>query len=352
MKKMLYILLIGSVALAAFWYFKSRGNGVYETNDEPEPAAYRTYQPIDAAYQRDGLSIVQVCVAEVSESASPNPIRAYQSVNDMTIIDCDAQRDEDTKGDTRYYRIDKEGQLVDSLYVRYDGYWTVLVDGFMLRTKDADAYFSTWPLNGDSSHRPIQAHNADFAMPAAALETAFLQAKTKSQYYFVRTYVSDGQFFSACYYCMDDSWHVLWKQTAQYQSEMDTESAIRYQQHLYESGEPAPYLPADVALQHFHPKEKIKYLHIIGGGSPATPAVGWRGTGFFSTTIADTAFLFRIPDIVIEKERHDGYKTRIYQVPEPLYGVRHINTTFYRSPFGFALYAPDAKHLYLIRRKT
>ncbi|MFD2969260.1 hypothetical protein [Sphingobacterium bambusae] len=352
MKKILYLLLIGCVALAAFWYVKSKDTGIYERNEEAEPAAYAMYPPIDTAYQLDGFSVTQVCVAEVNPSASPNPIRVYQSVNEQLIIDCDAQRDEDTKGDTRYYKIDKEGQLVDSLYVSYNGYWTVLVDGFLLSTKEEDAHFRTWPLNGDTTRQPVQVHNADFAMPAAELEAALQEAKENSQYYVVRTYVQEGTFSSACYYCIDDRWHVLWKRHREYQSETDAESAVRYEQELYRSGEPEPYLPADVTLEHVHPQEKIKYFHIIGGGAGGTAVVGWRGTGFFKTTIADSSFRFRMPHLVVEKERHDSYQTRVYQVLEPRSGVQHLNMHFYQSPLGFALYAPDGKHLYLIRRKT
>lgn len=340
------------VVLIIYLLFFKEDKGIYAENDAPIPSIYHSYQNVTKAYKSDTFEVEEVFNAKVNSSASPNPIRAYQSVQDNIIIACDARKDEDTKGDAVYFKINKKGIISDSLYVKDTGYWTVLIADFMVHTDEKDAYFTTWPIDGDTTRQLFVEHNNDLQMPEEELRGQLHKIKHKSLYYFVRTYVKGEHYFTATYFYADGRWQVLWQETANYQSIMDSEDPTRYQQEIYRSGEPDVSLDTAVTLKHFHRQDSIKYYHIIGGGASGTVKNEWRGMGFFDTQIGASTFNFSISDLVIERERYDGYKTRLYQVDEPKAAVKHVHTNFYHSPFGFALYAPRAKVLFIIRKKA
>lgn len=349
MKRMIFFVAIVLLASLGFWFIMKKNSGVYERNDEKIPSPYQAYQPVTPAYQGTDFSIEAICSTNISLSASPNPVKAYESVNDQIIINCARGDDETSKGDNQYYKIAGNGTITDSLYVKYSGFWTVLIDSFTVATKESEAYFTSWPLNGDTTRKRFRVYNADFSMPGPELEATWEKARRESQYHFVRAYVNNRVFTRALYYCKGGEWNTLWKKTPGYESERDSESAMRYQNDLYRSGDNDPTLQTDVQLEYFHQQDRIKYYHNIGGGAPATEAVGWRGTGFFKTTIDKKPFHFSIPDLVVEKERSDGFKTRLYGAKEPKSSVVLISTKFYHSPSGFALYAPDASKMYRIK---
>ncbi|AWK06653.1 hypothetical protein HYN56_21440 [Flavobacterium crocinum] len=348
MKKMILFIVIVVFVSVGIWYFKKKDTGIYEQNSEPIPSIYQTYQPISSAYRNSDFSVKEICSTDISLSASPNPIKAYQSVNGNLIIGCQRGNDDTTKGDKEYYKIDKNGLITDSIYVKYDGFWTVLIEGFMISTKQKEAYYTSWPSDGSTTQNKFQEHNADFAMPDEQLNIAQEKIRKESQYYFIRSYVEGNTFFNAFYYYINKQWNVLWQKTAVYQSEKDSENATRYQKELYYSGIGESNLEKDVELENFHKEDKIKYYHVIGGGAPVTQATGWRGTGFFKTSLGEKSFLFSVSKMVIEKEKFDGFQTRIYNVSEPKASVAAVGSKFYKSPFGFALYAPDARKMYLI----
>ncbi|WP_437920043.1 hypothetical protein [Sphingobacterium sp. LRF_L2] len=348
-KKLFFIGLIIAGLLIYLFFFRE-DKGIYENDNTAIPQQYQRYQSITAAYASETFKVDEVCRAKVNSSASSNPIRAYQSVQDQIIIDCNSEIDEDSKSDATYFKINKLGIITDSLHVKYGGYWTVLIDDFMLHTQEKLAYFTTWPMNGNTEHQPFIAYNTDFQMPEKELQIELARIKEESLYYFVRSYVGDHLYTVATYYYDAKGWQILWQKVARYQSESDSESASRYQQEIYRSGEPEPYMDAKVHIEYFHPQDRLKYFHVIGGGTPGFSKVDWRGIGFFRTEIDGEPFLFSISDLVIEKESHDRFRTRLYQVDEPKAAVKHINTNFYHSPFGFALYAPNAKILYVIKK--
>lgn len=352
MKKMILFIVVALFVVAGIWYFKKKDSGIYEKKQEPLPIVYQEYQPISSAYQHAAFSIKEICSTDISLSASPNPIKAYKSVNDNVIIGCQIGNNDANKGDKQYYKIDKNGLITDSLYVKYNGFWTVLIDGFMVSTQKEDAYYTSWPFDGSTTRQKFEEHNTDFVLTNEELNSAQETIRKESQYYFVRSYVDGNNYTTAFYYYLDKQWNVLWQKTAGYQSERDSESAMRYQKELYYSNIGESTLEKEVELQYFHEEDKIQYYHVIGGGAPATQAAGWRGTGFFKTMIGEKPFLFSVPKMVIEKEKYDGYETRIYTVSEPKAAVAPICSKFHTSPFGFALYAPDAKKMYLINSLT
>lgn len=354
MNKKILFLIIGSiiVLLVIYILFFKEDKGIYAENDAPIPTRFQTYQNVTAAYQSDNFEVEEIFTAQINSSASPNPIRAYQSVGENIIIDCDARKDDDTKGDAVYIKINKKGLITDSLYIKYTGYWSVLIDGFMVHTDEKDAYFTTWPMDGDTTRHAFVGHNLDLQMSPKALDSQLHKIKQESIYYFIRSYVHDKRYFTATYYYIADKWQVIWQEISGYQSIRDSEDPTRYQNEIYRSGAAGVYLDTAVTLKHFHPKDSIKYFHIIGGGSPATPENNWRGIGFFEIKIDHDIFPFSISDLIIEKESYDGFKTRLYQVHEPKDGVKHVHTNFYQSPYGYVLYAPRAKVLYIIRKKT
>lgn len=351
MKKMyLAFAIILVLAVAAYYLFKQE-KLIVERNKEPLNTAYNQYQQVNESYHSNDFLVEKLCRVTVSGAASPNPIRIFLSVKDQLIIDADARVDDDTKADTRYYKIDKNGSVIDSLYDAYQGYWGQFIDDFMVFTSEKDDYYTTWPVNGDTTKHVIQDVNKSLTWDNDQIEDKIKDVKQNGQYYFFSAFVRDSKYYRKLYFYTEKKWQVLWQKMDEYTNVPDSESASRYRKDAFRTGEGDFELAKNVSLVYFYPEDKIKYYHIIGGGSGGFSEYNWRGKAFFKTTIAGKNFEFMQPNIVLEKEKHDGFKTRLYIVDEPGDAVKIFRAAFYFSPNGFAFYAPNPKELLLIKTK-
>ncbi len=314
-------------------------------------ARYAVFQEINEQYKSGIFQVSLVAQVVVSSSASPNPIRIFSSVNDQLIIDCDATVDEATKNDNRYFKIDKKGKVTDSIYVAYNGYWGQFVEGFMVYTSDNNAYYNTWPLNGDTTRRKVIELNADLSWTDAKVEEMINKIKTTAEYWFFSSVANNSVWYRHTYFYADQKWQLLRQKMDGYTNVPDEESSTRYRKDVFRSGEVSFEIPKNVKLLYFHPEEKMKYYHIIGGGDGGFSTYHWRGQGFFETGIAGRNFEFMVPELVVEKEKHNEYKPSLYQVKEAGSSAELYNPAFYHSPNGFSFYAPNYRRLYLIKVK-
>ena len=324
---------------------------IIEHNDEPLAAKYAGFQEINEGYKSSVFEVSSVAKVVVSSAASPNPIRIFQSVNNQLIIDCDAKVNEDTKHDNRYYKLDTNGTVTDSIYIAYDGYWGNFIGRFIVYTKDKDAYYNTWPLNGDTTRRNLVELNADLAWDDENVEARIKAIKASAEYWFFSAVEDKSVWYRKTYFYQDKKWQILWQKTPGYVNVLDEEGPFRYRKDLFRTGEVDFDIPKNVKLLHFHQEEKMKYYHIIGGGDGGFSVYNWRGKGFFETKVAGRDFGFMVPKLVVEKERHHDYKPSLFTVEEPGSATDLYNPAFYHSPNGFSFYSPGAKELFLIRIK-
>ncbi|MDQ1141740.1 hypothetical protein [Pedobacter agri] len=324
---------------------------VLERNNEPVDSRYSAFQVIDEHYNSVIFEVKRVARVVVSSAASPNPIRIFPSVNHQLILDCDAKVDEDTKHDIRYYKIDQRGTVIDSIYVAYNGHWGQFINDFMVYTGDKNSYYNTWPLNGDTTGHKVVELNADLSWDADRVEAKIKVIKSAAKYYFFNSLSNENVWYRQCYFYADKKWQLLWQKMPGYTQIPDEESASRYRKDVFRSGEVSFEIPKDVKLLHFHPEEKMKYSHIIGGGDGGFSVYNWRGKGFFETTVADKNFQFMVTKLIVEKEKHNGYRPSLFTVEEAGAATNLYKPAFYHSSNGFSFYSPNAKELFLIKLK-
>jgi len=320
---------------------------VLERNETPLAPAYANFQELDEQYQSADFEVNLICEAQ----GYPNPIRVYPSINEQWIVRADAEKNEETKLDKIYYKISEDGTVIDTLFLKGSKYWPEFIENFMIFTSEDDAYYTTWPLNGDTTKQEFKVLNADLTWEAEKVENQIKDAKTNAQYWFIKDVRDQGKNYVKFHYYQDKKWQILWKQLKGYHSVRDSEIAGRYTKEIFRSGEYNSYLPENVTLLHFHPLEKMSYRHSIGGGDPGFSTINWRGKAFFSTKISGKDFQFFQPNIAIENEKFDGNKNRFFNVPGPGTSSTIFTPFFYIVPDSFAFYTSHRNTLYIIREK-
>lgn len=326
-------------------------DGIIERNNEPLDAAYANFEEINEKYHSDIFEVKLFCETEVTRSSSPNPIRIFPSVNDQLIVSCDAEKNDETQGDMLYYKVNSKGITEDTLHLSQNKYWPEFIDDFIIFTNDEKAYYTTWPQDGDTTTRAFKVLNEDLSWSGEKINQKIASAKKDGKYWFLKNVTRNDHYYMQFFFYQDEQWQMLWQEIPAYRSIDSSEDAGRYRDDVFWTGEQDPYLPENVTFLHFHPEEKLKYSHNIGGGSPGYSVKNWRGKAFFKTKIGDRNFNFFEPHIAVEKERFDDYKNRFYTVLEANYSALHFRPTFYISPHGFAFYSSNSQSMYLIRKK-
>lgn len=351
MKKMwIWISAILLIAVG-FYVFLSTGKLIKERNNQPLDPNYTAFQEINGAYNSSIFDVKLIAEVVVNSSASPNPIRIFPSVNHQLILECDAKVDDETKFDYRYYKIDSTGTIADSIYVSYSDYWVQFIDDFMVYTSDKNAYYTTWPLNGDTTKHRLVELNTDLNWPDEKVESRISEIKKGAKYWFFNSFGDDRVWYRKVYFYADQKWQLLWQKMPSYTSVPDEESGNRYREDAFRSGEVGFEIPKNVRLLYFYPEEKMKYYHIIGGGAGGFSVYNWRGQGFFETNVGGKNFGFKVPKLVVEKEKHNGFKPSLYTVSEAGGSAELYNPAFYHSPNGFSFYSPNSQQLFMIKTK-
>lgn len=326
-------------------------DGIVEHNKKPLASEYENFQEINEHYHSDNFEVKLFCETQVSSSSSPNPIRIFPSVNNQLIISCDAEKNEATQGDMLYYKIKSNGTVEDTLHLSQNEYWPEFIDGFMVFTNNEKAFYTTWPQNGDTTRLMVNVLNADLSWSEEQVYQKIETVKKDCTYWFFENVTNNEHYYRQFFFYQDKQWQMVWQKLPEYRSLDSSETANRYRNNVFRTGEEDPYLPENVTFLHFHPEEKLKYSHNIGGGNPGFSVTNWRGKAFFKTKIGDRDFNFFVPHIAVEKEKFDGFKDRFYTVLAASYPARTFRPSFYISPNGFAFYSSNSQNMYIIRKK-
>ncbi|SOD18334.1 hypothetical protein [Pedobacter xixiisoli] len=321
---------------------------ILERNEKPLSAAYANFQELDEKYKSEDFEVKLICEAE----GYPNPIHVFPSVNKQWIIRADAGKDEETKNDMIFYKLNSDGNLTDTIFTPYKGHWPELIGNFMIFTSAKDSYYNTWPLDGDTTKQTFKVLNTDLAWSAEKVEKQIKDAKLTAAYWFLKDVRENRAHYVQFYYYQDKQWQMLWQKLPGYHNVKDNETAARYTEEAFRTGEYNSYLPENVSFLHFHPLEKLSYRHNIGGGDPGFSTINWRGKAFFSTKIDGKDFLFFEPNVSVENERFDGNKNRFYSISGPGASSNIFTPFFYTVPNSYAFYTSNRNKLYLIKKKT
>ncbi|MFN0254961.1 hypothetical protein [Pedobacter ureilyticus] len=324
-----------------------KGDGIIERNEEPLSSAYTGFQELNENYRSADFEVK--LVAETN--SYPHPIRVYPSINNQYIIEADAKTSDETRGDYNFYKINSDGNLTDSLFVPNKGYWAEFIDDFMVFTSYDEAYYTTWPLNGDTTKQDFKVLNADFSWSDIKVKQQIEDAKANAKYWFFKDERDNGNNYMKLHFYQNQQWQILWQKVNGYQTTPDNESAGRYCVEVMRTGETDPYLAKNITYLHQHRLEKIKYSHNIGGGSPGFDVTNWRGKVFFKTKINGKDFQFFQPNIAVENEQFDGNINRFYSISAPNSSANIFTPLFYNTTNSYAFYTSDRNKLYLIRDK-
>lgn len=324
---------------------------IIERNEEPLASKYVNFQEINEQYDSDIFEVRLFCQAEVIRSAAPNPIRIFSSVNNQLIVSCDAEKNDETLGDMLYFKLGNDGTIIDTLYIKENEYWPFFIDDFIFFSNDDEAYYTTWPKDGDTTKHAIKNLNKDLQWSNEQVIEKIERMKKDSKYWFLNNVYGEPYRLQQFYFYHDDQWQVIWQVAPENNFLSSEEEPYKYTNYVFRSGEEDPYLSNNITFLHFHPEEKIIYGHAIGGGNPGYNVTNWRGKAFFKATIADQDFEFFAPNIAVEKEKFDNFKNRFYTANDPGYSALIFTPSFYISPNGFAFYSADSRQIYLIKKK-
>ena len=341
-----YLLLITSIT-SIFLSACNLGDGIMERNEEPLASAYTNFQELNENYRSADFEVKLICEAQ----GYPHPIRVFPSINEQWIIEADAEKSDETQGDYIFYKLNGAGNITDTLYLTYKGYWAELIDDFMVFTNYEEAYYTTWPLDGDTTKRDFKVLNADLSWSNIKVKQQIDDAKTNAKYWFFKDERDKGNNYMKFHFYQNKQWQILWQKVEGYQTTRDNESAGRYSVEVMRTGETDPYLAENITYLHHHRLEKLSYSHNIGGGSPGFDVTNWRGKAFFKTRVNDRDFHFFEANVAVENEQFDGNKNRFYIVSEPNGSANIFTPLFYKVPNSFAFYTSDRNKLYLIREK-
>lgn len=325
----------------------SFGDKVLERNDKPLAPAYTSFQEVDENYRSANVEVKLVCESQ----GYPHPIRVFSSVNEQWIVDADMETNEESQGERIFYKINENGIVIDTLLVNQTEYWPQFMGEFMVFTNYDQAYYTTWPLNGDTTKRNFKILNSELTWETAKLNQTIAAAKANASFWFYKNVTKNEIYYMQFFFYKDKQWQILWLKSPSYQSVNDNEEAARYQKEVLRTGDEDPYLPENVSFLHFHPLEKLNYSHNIGGGNPGFDVTNWRGKAFFKTKIGDKDFNYFVPNIAVEKESFDEYENRFYSVPEPGSSGLNFRSSIFLANDSLAFYSSHRTKLFMIRQR-
>ena len=347
-KKLLIVILIGTIVLALVFY-KAGINEKANLNESPLPEKYSGFQEIDENYKSEDFEVKLLCESFLKTPSSTNPIRIFPSLNGNLIVECDVAKDENSREDTDFYKIDKDGNVIDVFHFKYERHYPHFINEFIVFTDEKSAFFSTWPSDGNKAKTEIEVLNNDLNWDKNIVISKIEDIKKNSKYYFVE--FDNSKNISQYTYYKDNKWQLLLQKMPGYSQYSDEEKVYRYRKDIFQTGEPGYHLEGRTKFLYFYPEEKMKYFHYPGGGNASSKAENWRGKAFFKTLIGEKQFHFFVPKLVMEEEEHNNYKKNFYKLTKENYSVDNFKSAFYISEAGFAFYTDQAKKLYLITQK-
>jgi hypothetical protein len=149
---------------------------------EPLPTEFKAYQTLNTHYNADNYKVELLAKTETD---FPSPIRAFENGHGEMIVEATKVRNNVIIGDD-YLKLNKDGKVTDTLsLLSGDGFDKGFVGDFTLFISDtATPYYTTWPLNGDTTKRKIEILNNDLSWAEEKLTKTTRNILTTAKYTF------------------------------------------------------------------------------------------------------------------------------------------------------------------------
>ncbi len=322
------------------------------------PEELNEYSFLNTKFVSDKFEVV--LLSEVEYSMGPSPIRLFYSVNNQVILEQEVDS-KTTNGGERYFKLDKNANIIDSIYVASEGGEnTVFIREYMIHTTyEGVCDYTTWPLDGNKTPKKMTIVNQDLSWPDE--KTAQEQEKIirNADYYFYDvnhyTNTNDQEWsLQKLFYCMDGKWQILYRPFPKSISIDEQLNYTRYRDNFYYSsdGEQNDDEQKKFILKYYDKEQKLKYWHSIGGGNPGFSVNGWVGTGYFDILLLNDTLKIKRSNLIVEEDTPAIPKTRYYLSNGKDRSVSPFNINIFTdSAINFALYSTSKYEVYAIRKK-
>ncbi|MEO5911326.1 MAG: hypothetical protein ABIP95_10585 [Pelobium sp.] len=350
-----------SFLLALFGLQGCKGQGNKASQGEENkalPAEFNEYSFLNTKFESDKFEVV--LLSEVEYSMGPSPIRLFYSINDQVILEAE-KTSENTDGGVSYFKLDKNANTIDSIYVpRGGGESTSFIREYMVHTRyKGDCDYNTWPLDGDKTPKKMTIVNEDLSWPDEKTAEEQEKLEQKADYYFYDvnhyTNTNDQQWsLQKLFYCIDGKWQILYRPFPKSISIDSQLKSSRYRDNFYYSSddEQSDDAKQKFSLKYYDKQQKLKYGHSIGGGSSGFSVKGWVGTGYFDIPLLNDTLKVKQSNLIVEEATPAIPKTRYFLSNGNERSVSPFNINIFTDPvLNFALYSTSKYNVYAIRKK-
>ena len=338
---------------------KGQGNEVSQGEENKIlPAELNEYSILNTKFESDKFEVV--LLSKVDYSMGPSPIRLFYSVNDQVILESESDS-ETTNGGVNYFKLDKNANVIDSIYVpRGGGESTFFIREYMVHTRyDGDCNYNTWPLDGNKTPEKMTIINEDLSWPDEKTAEEEVKLLRKADYYFYdvthHTNTNDQQWsLQKQFYCIDGKWQILYRPFPKSIRIDEQLGYRRYRDNFYYSSDDNQYDDAqkNFSLKYYDKQKKLRYRHSIGGGNPGFSVDGWVGTGYFDIPLLNDTIKIKKSNLIVEEPTPAIPKTRYYLGHGKDQSVSPFNINIFTDPtLNFALYSTSKYDVYAIRKK-
>jgi len=325
--------------------------------ETPIPKAFEHYKTLNSKYEDEKYETI--LFVESHDYMAPSPIRMYWTINDQAVV-CVTRDFKEPEPGYHYYKLDVSGNVLHTLYVPYTGDRKVgLIGPYALHISSKEDYFyTTWPLNGDTTRQSIEILNRDLSWSADKLAQTYEAILRTGKYAFNEPVgqLGNGEpdfSLNRIFFFEDGKYKVLYKKMKGHASVPDFKKLYRAEDEFYNaSDDQSLKFIQNFQLKHFQQVEKLSYEHSIGGGSPSFSAKGWAGRAFFDLPLNKDTLKVRYDEIIVETATSGDDQTRYYRSNGNGSSVSPLNINLFTDPrLNYAVYSVNARQLYLIKPK-
>ncbi|WP_131539871.1 hypothetical protein [Pedobacter nototheniae] len=358
-KTLLIVIILAITGIAAFIIYESYFNKLKSLmNKQAElPEEYKAYKYFSANFETEKYETILLFKSE--NYSAPRPIRLYNSINNQVIAAIDRDEKEFEPG-KYYYKLDFLGNKIDSLYAprvwanRDVGFFG---EYFVNVTDEKNYFYTTWPLNGDTTHKIINIINKDLSWSIDKVEDFYNDITADAKFIFYdgdeKTDEKNGKWqLNKVFYFKDKKWSVLYRKMKTY-TYLDPKVYSSINEFYYTSDDPEnndAENQKNYQIKYFDKKEYISYEHSIGGGSPSFSKRGWVGTLYFDFIFNGDQLKLKQDGIIVETEKNgENYYYRSHGEGE---SVSPFKLNIYTNKtFKFALFSKNLYSLYIVKAK-
>ena len=336
----------------------AQGDGSSSANFEKINPEFAEFAVLNTDFKSEDFEVV--LLSQTWNYGSPNPIRLFNSVNGNVILE-ESRDDKDEEQGYLYYKLDKNANKMDSIYVPLSGkHRTGFIDNYMVRTNmKGDSEYTTWPLNGDKIFMKIAVINADLSWSAEKIKQQDQDIVSKSDYYFYDIdYINetDDKIWTLVklFHCINGKWQVLHSRSDEKHVRLDEREMLnRYREDFFRSADDSfPNAVKNFTLKHYNKEQKLTYEHSIGGGSQSYEVKGWVGTGYFDIPLLQDTLKIKKSNLIIEEPTPAIRETSYYLSNGANQSVSPFHLNIYTNPaLNFAIYSTSKYQVYAIRKK-